>query len=157
VTEKFSLDHCEAYMWPTAVALIALLALIVWIRVREPEVAAVPRLVGTGKYAIEVVSESDCSSGLDRICRSRIDGGVDMMLRARLILESGDGFERQAIRVSIRGCTVGYLPRANARDFRRAATYTGLGRTLIFECAAIVRGSTDQYSVWLDLPNDCAI
>ncbi|TQK10206.1 hypothetical protein [Herbaspirillum sp. SJZ107] len=144
-------------MWPTVVALIVLLVLILWIRAREPEVAVVPRLVGTGKYAVEVVPESDCSGGLDRICRSRIDGGIDMMLQARLILESDDRFERQAIRVSIRGRTVGYLPRANARDFRRAATYVGLGRTLIFECAAVIRGSADHYSVWLDLPNDGVI
>jgi len=141
-------------MWPTVAALIVLVVLIFWIRAREPEVAVVPRLVGTGKYAIEVVPEDDCSGGLDRICRSKIDGGVDMMLRARLILENDDRFERQAIRVSIRGCTVGYLPRTSARDFRRAAMYVGLGRTLIFECAAIVRGNTDHYSVWLDLPND---
>jgi hypothetical protein len=144
-------------MWPTVAALISLLVLIWWIRARQPEVAVVPRLVGTGKYAIEVVPESDCSGGLDAICKSRAEDGVDMMLRAQLILESNDHFERQAIRVSIRGRTVGYLPRAKARDFRRAATYVGLGRTLIFECAAVIRGNADHYSVWLDLPNDGVI
>jgi len=144
-------------MWPTVVALILLLGFICWIRARQPETAVIPRLVGTGKYAVEVVAESDCSCGLDAVCRSRTDGGIDMLLRAHLILESDDSFERQSIRVTIRGHTVGYMPRANARDFRRAAMYVGLGRTLIFECAALVRGSTDHYSIWLDLPNDGAV
>ena len=144
-------------MWPTVIALIVLLGFIWWIRTEQPEAAVVPRLVGTGQYAVEVVAESGCLGGLDTVCRSRIDGGIDMMLRARLILENDDRFERQAIRVSIRGHSVGYLPRANARDFRRAAMYVGLGRTLIFECAALVRGSTDHYSIWLDLPNDGAV
>jgi hypothetical protein len=141
-------------MWPTVAALIVLLGFILWIRSRQNGTAVVPRLVGTGQYAVEVVAKSDCAGGLDEVCKSKVEGGVDMMLRARLILESDDKFERQAIRVSIKGHTVGYLPRANARDFRRAAMYVGLGRTLIFECAAIVRGSAEHYSVWLDLPND---
>jgi hypothetical protein len=141
-------------MWPTVAALIVLLGFIWRIRSRQHGTVVVPRLVGTGQYAVEVVAKSDCVGGLDEVCRSKTEGGVDMMLRARLILESDDRFERQAIRVSIKGRTVGYLPRANARDFRRAAMYVGLGRTLIFECAAIVRGSADHYSVWLDLPND---
>jgi hypothetical protein len=141
-------------MSPTVVALIVLLGFIWWIRTRQSGTAVVPRLVGTGGYAVEVVAKSDCTEGLDTICRSKTEGGIDMMLRARLILENDDRFERHTIRVSIRGQTVGYLPSANARDFRRAAMYVGLGRTLIFECAAIIRGSADHYSVWLDLPND---
>ena len=148
-------------MWPTVVALIVLFSLILWIRARQSGTPLVPRLVGTGKFAVEVVGNRDEAGGLEAICRSRTEGGIDMLLRARLILENDDKFERQAIRVSIRGHTVGYLARANARDFRRAAMYVGLGRTLVFECAAVIRGGRDSdhgtcgnYSVWLDLPND---
>jgi hypothetical protein len=148
-------------MWPTVVALIVLLGLIYLIRTRQSGDMVIPRLVGTGQYAVEVVGNCDYLDGLEAICGRKTEDGVNMLLRARLTLLNEERFERQAIRVSIRGRTVGYLPQTNAGDFRRAAMYVGLGRTSIFECAALIRGgrsnkhSTDgDYSVWLDLPND---
>lgn len=148
-------------MWSTVIALIVLLGFIYLIRSRQSGEMAIPRLVGTGEYAVEVVGNADYLDGLEAICGRRTEGGVNMMLRAHLTLLNDDRFEKQAIRVSIRGRTVGFLPQANARDFRRAAMYVGLGRTLVFECAAIIRGghgarhsANGTYSVWLDLPND---
>jgi hypothetical protein len=117
------------------------------------------RLAGNGEYAIEVVGESKYPASFEAICGPRSEDGVHISTRAVLTLENDNKFDKQAVRVSIEGHTVGYLPRLSAQAFRTAVARVGHGRTLAFECAAVIRGGWDRgprdqgnYGVWLDIP-----
>jgi len=120
-----------------------------------------PRLVGDGAYAVEVAGGANYQASFEKICGKRTADCINRKTEARLILEDDNRLDKQAVRVSIEGYTVGYLPRAAARNFRRAVVGVGLGRVLVFECAAHIRGGWDygngrqgNYGVWLDLPSD---
>jgi hypothetical protein len=120
-----------------------------------------PRLIGNGSYTVSLVGESNYSASFEKICGRRTADCINRKTEANLILESDNKFDRQAVRVSIEGYTVGYLSQAAAREFRYAVVSVGLGRSTVFECAAHIRGGWDRgrgkqgnYGVWLDLPGD---
>lgn len=125
---------------------------------------SIPSLVGDGRYAVAVVGESKYTKNFQRICGPRSVDGVNMKVSALLTFEDGNKFDDQAVRVSIKDYTVGYLPQASARDFRRAVAGVGLLGSRVFECDAVIRGSWDDergrisnYRVSLDLPENSAI
>lgn len=118
-----------------------------------------PRLVGDGRFSIAVVGESKYMNSFRRICGPRTADGVNMRIQAYLTMENNNKFDDQAVRVSIKGHTVGYLPRAVARDFRRSVVGAGHGASQVFACEALIRGGWDDgrgnvgnYGVVLDLP-----
>jgi len=123
-----------------------------------------PRLVGNGTYAVEIVGKNNYMASFEKICGRRTADCINRKTEAHLTLEDDNGFDNQAVRVSIAGYTVGYLPLAVAREFRRAVIGVGLGRATVFECNAHIRGGWDaglgrqgNYGVWLDLPESGAI
>jgi hypothetical protein len=127
-------------MWELAAIVVAVIVLIYQNRKKSAPTSASGepvRLAGHGDYAIE----------------------VNINTRAVLTLENDNKFDKHAVRVSIKGHTVGYLPRLSAQAFRTAVARVGHGRTLAFECAAVIRGGWDRgprgqgsYGVWLDIP-----
>ncbi|MDB5791594.1 MAG: hypothetical protein JWQ80_1618 [Massilia sp.] len=70
-------------------------------------------------------------------------------------------FDDMAVAISVNEHLVGYLPRAIARDFRRAVSDGDLTEYKVFECKAHIRGGWyrgpadhGHYGIWLDLPQD---
>ena len=125
------------------------------------EDAEPPRLVGDGAYVVEIVGKSNYVASFEKICGKRTADCINRKTEARLILEDDHELDKQAVRVSIEGYTVGYLPQPAARNFRHAIIGVGLERVMVFECAAHIRGDWDyangtqgNYGVWLDLPKD---
>lgn len=123
-----------------------------------------PRLVGDGSYGVEVVGESNYMASFEKICGRRTADCINRKTEAHLTLEDDNRFDKHAVRVSIEGYTVGHLPRAVARDFRRAVIGVGLDGSTVFECGAHIRGGWDRgigrqgdYGVWLDLPESGGI
>ncbi|WP_273035967.1 HIRAN domain-containing protein [Massilia timonae] len=121
----------------------------------------IPQITGPGRFAIDVAGESYYTESFAAICGPRCEDGVDLEVRARLILQDDNPHDKQAVRVEIQGHPVGHLPREVARDFRRAVRYGQLSIYETFECAAIIRGGWDRgngdaghYGVRLDLPQD---
>lgn len=150
---------------------ISLLAIaLIWALAKKPsgksattsaQSSDIPRLRGNGRFAVEVVGESNYTSNFEAICGPRSRDGVDKQTRALLVLEHNNPHDRNAVRVSIEGMTVGYLSRSVALDFRRAIKSAGYSKHAIFDCAAIIRGGWDNgrgkrghYGVWLDIPKD---
>ena len=118
-----------------------------------------PRIVGNGVYSVGVVGENNYLASFEKICGQRTADCINRKTEAYLILENDNKFDKHAVRVTIEGYTVGYLPRAAARGFRQAVIGVGLGRSSVFECPAHIRSGWDatlrkqeNYAVWLDLP-----
>jgi hypothetical protein len=99
-----------------------------------------PRLVSDGAYWVEIVGKSNYVASFEKICGKRTADCINRKTEARLILADHNELDKQAVRVSIEGYTVGYLPQAAAMNFRHAVIGVGLGRVTVFECAAHIRG-----------------
>jgi hypothetical protein len=120
--------------------------------------APVAHLPGPGTYAIDVVGESKYQGALAKICCGRTEDSQNLVVSATLVPEDDNSHDGQAVRVDIRGMTVGYLSRKNARQYRlrlKEAGHPGITAT----CSAVIvggwdRGPDDQgyYGVRLDLP-----
>jgi len=75
---------------------------------------------GHGEYAQEVVGESSYQVALRAIRAS----AEKPFRRARLVPEDDNPFDDKAVRVDVEGHTVGYLPRADARRWRKRGAPT---------------------------------
>lgn len=117
-----------------------------------------PYVEGHGRFAIDVVGESNYQDNLEAICGPKTRHGVDKNFHARLIPEDDNPYDNLAVRVEIDGKTVGYLGKAVAREYRLKLSEAGIpGREIA--CQANVRGGWKReggdeghYGVWLDLP-----
>jgi len=119
-----------------------------------------PRVIGDGSFTIEVTGSSHYLPSFEKICGRRTADCINRKTAAHLILENDNRSDNQAVRVSIEGYTVGYLPQAPARNLIYAVIGVGLEGSRIFECAAHIRGSWDKglhkqgnFGVWLDIPS----
>lgn len=114
-----------------------------------------------GSFPMEVVGESNHQDALHRICGGFSRQGHDKVVVARLELEPENPHDANAVRITISGLTVGYLPRAQAE--RLALFMRSNGFNILF-CNALINGGwkTNQYDsgffgVRLGLPNRGAI
>lgn len=116
------------------------------------------RLQGTGDFAQEVVGESHYQDNLAAICGERKPDGENRIVEAVLVLDDSNPYDPNAVRVDIKGMTVGYLSKEVAPHFREHMTSLG-HRSTSFQCRANIRGGWDRgggdtghYGVWLELP-----
>lgn len=121
----------------------------------------VPFISGRGYFCIDVAGESFYPESFFALCGPRREEGFAEETRARLILQDDNEHDRQAVKVTIGGHTVGHLPREAARAFRRTVRYGNLSMYETFECGALIcggweRGNGDagNYGVRLDLKLD---
>lgn len=96
---------------------------------------------GHGEYGQEVVGESNYQLAL-RAIRATKDKPFH---RARLVPEDSNPYDNMAVRVDVAGHTVGYLPKADARRWRKS----GAPKT----CDAFIAdaGPGTNLGVWLRL------
>jgi hypothetical protein len=141
-------------MWMIVAAVVVL---CIWYSSRSKSSTAIqfPTLAGNGRFAIEVVGESYYMASFEKICGPRSREGVDMQVRALLTLDDDNKFDKNAVRVSVLGHTVGHLSREAAGGFRLAVKGH---RARAFDCAAVIRGGWDDgrggqgnYGVQLDI------
>jgi len=92
----------------------------------------------------EVVGEKSYQSAL-RSSAGR--GEVRLECQAEVSPEDGNPYDDQAVVVTVRGETVGYLPRAAARRYRKLHGHSSM------ECDALIVGGGKGRSlgIWLDL------
>lgn len=121
---------------------------------------ALVKLPGPGTYAVDIVGESKYQSALETICGGRTDESQEKIVVAILVHEDDNPYDNKAIRVDIKGKTVGYPSRENARQYRKRlnkAGYPGVTAT----CSAMIvggwdrgRGDSGHFGVKLDLPTN---
>lgn len=97
----------------------------------------------SGDYSTEIVGESNYQPALRKIAGK---GEVRHECIARIYLEDDNPHDDKAVRIDIDGQTVGYLPRAAARAYRKK----GADRAT---CGALIVGGGRGRSlgVWLDM------
>ena len=115
-------------------------------------------LPGPGLYGVDVVGESKYQTALESICGGRTDASQEKVVVATLIYEHDNPHDDKAVRVEIEGRTVGYLDRANARQYRSRLSEAGYPE-ITATCSAVIVGGWDRggddrghFGVRLDLP-----
>lgn len=121
----------------------------------------IPYVSGPRHFRIDVAGESFYADSFTQICGPRREDGVDIEVRALLILQDDNSYDKYAVQVLIQGLPVGHLSRDDARAFRRTVRYGELSIHERFYCAGMIRGGWDRgaddrgnYGVRLDLPSD---
>lgn len=135
-------------MWLFTVILIAaMLAVLGWSAFSKRQ-SVRGELTPQGRFDLEVVGESHYQPAL-RAEAGR--GEVRHKCRALLVLEDGNPYDDQAVRVDVGARTVGYLSRRNARIYRRLINDLGN-----LECDAVIVGGGKGRSlgIWLDVTID---
>src|SRR5262245_38063111 len=88
-----------------------------------PQFAA--EVSGPGTFEVHVVGTSHYQDALEAICGGRTAEGVQFPVAAILVPEDGNLHDPRAVRVDIRGATVGHLSRADARQYRAGLKEAG--------------------------------
>lgn len=92
-----------------------------------------------GEYATEIVGESHYQKALESLAGGRFEDAAEKHVSAVLIHEDDNAHDSNAVRVDIRGKTVGYLSREDARTWRAKAP-----GSFRHECPAVIVGGWDR-------------
>lgn len=118
----------------------------------------IPFIRGPGKYRVDVAGESFYDESFKELVGDRTISGARIEVAARLELCDDNPYDKQAVRVTIKGYQVGHLSREDARAFRRLVRYGALAEHEEFACAARIcggwdrgEGDTGHFGVRLDL------
>jgi hypothetical protein len=111
----------------------------------------------SGDYSFDIVGESHYQDALDEICGGRTENGHKKTVQASIVHEDENKYDNKAICVMIRGKTVGYFNREDARLYRKLLKDNGsAGETAT--CSARIlggweraKGDKGHYGVKLDL------
>lgn len=114
-------------------------------------------IVGAGSFDFDIVGEGNYQPALDRICGGKSEDGYEYECVAVLIEEPSNPYDRNAVKVTIDGQTVGYLAREDAVDYKHALADAGLAGRAVEVDAIVVggwsrrRGDNGHYGVKLDM------
>lgn len=89
----------------------------------------------SGNFDFDIVGESNYQAILKQLQNRHKDNPIV----AYLIPENDNPFDKKAVRVDIEGCTVGYLERETARDFREKLLEKNLSNQ-VTKCQAVITG-----------------
>lgn len=119
------------------------------------------KLQGNKNFGLEVVGEAYYQNNFENICGQRTEEGENRLVEARLILEPGNQFDNNAVRVEVSGMQVGYLPRAEAKDYTTIIKGLKIPLDTIIIVNGNIRGGWKKhngdlghYGIWLDFPTD---
>ena len=105
--------------------------------------ATEPNIIGNQEYNVDVVGESNYQPALATICGKRTAQGVKKIVTATLVHEDENPQDKNAVRVDIKGETVGYLDRENAKKYRKRLAKAGQSGTTT-TCQAMIVGGWDD-------------
>lgn len=118
---------------------------------------------GRGTYDHEVVTTHECQPALFRIAGGSRREGMTKHVVATLHLDDSNKQDNQAVRVSVRWQTMGYMSPKDARAYRQRVREAGYERAR-GKCAAIIVGgkkkgidSKAHFGILLDLPTSSAL
>ena len=116
-----------------------------------------------GGSRVDVVGEGTYQQALSRLVGGKCKDGWDEEVRARLVREPGNKYDRNAVKVEVDGALVGYLCRADAKAYQQALREVEKANAIAVCEARIVGGWSrpggDEgfFGIWLDLadPKAC--
>lgn len=110
-----------------------------------------------GEFDFEIVGESHYQPALRQLAGEHGDESPDREYTAMLVPEHNNPHDGYAVRVVVEGMTVGYLPRDDARSFRRRLSAKNMAIVPTC-CAALIvggfrlkNGLRAHYGVKLDI------
>ena len=110
-----------------------------------------------GQYGFEVVGESHYQPALRKLVGKHGDDSPRLHVRATLVPDDKNPYDKQAVRVDVDGKPVGHMSRDDARLFRRRLDGAGL-KGMPTRCHAMVMGGfvrdggeRASYGVMLDI------
>lgn len=113
---------------------------------------------GNGQYELEVFAESTRQNYLKSLCGGHSLKGSEKAVLATLHYDNCNPTDKNAIRIVVKGGTVGYLSSEFARLFREKIRLAGQEGVIILCNAKILGGKNawffkkSDFSIWLDLP-----
>ena len=122
---------------------------------RNDDELRVPFLRGTDGYGYEIVGESQYQNTIAEIAGPKTEDAAEFYVKAELIAEPSNQYDKNAVRVDIKGMTVGYIARHEAPEIQRELLR--ISRSGKARCEAVVVGgwiddnSEGHYGVKLDL------
>jgi membrane protein YdbS with pleckstrin-like domain len=118
----------------------------------------IPLIKGSGTFDLDVVGESRYRDSFEAICGPRCEDGYTVQVKAEIEPEPDNPYDRNAVRVTVGGRTVGYLARPDAQTWRSAQAL-GLLPNGPVRAMAQIRGGWDRgdgdagdFGLRLDLP-----
>lgn len=128
-----------------------------WLFGKKSSPTPTVNLSGPGHYDCDIVGESYYQPALKEICGGKSEKGHQLEVEAVLVHDNTNPYDNKAIRVDIRGRTVGHLSRALARSYRKRLEEIGYAEATASVAAIVVggwkRGADEGYfGVKLDLP-----
>jgi hypothetical protein len=117
----------------------------------------IPSWAGTSNWNLQVAGESHYQSELlSLVGGEKRRGGANKLVEAVLLPDPENQFDPHAVKVTIRGKTVGYLPRSTARTWRKSQSESyipeGCVKVMALICGGWDRGDGDEghFGVKLD-------
>lgn len=113
---------------------------------------------GNGQYELEVSVEPTSQNYLGSLCGGHSIKGHEKAVLATLHYDNCDPTDKNAIRIVVKGGTVGYLPPGLAKLFREKIRLAGQEGVIVSCNAKILGGKKawfckiSDFSIWLDLP-----
>jgi len=116
-------------------------------------------LNGDKTYSQEVVGESKYQDVFEAICgKKRTEESVRIYVDALIIPEPNNPYDPNAYKVTVKGKTVGYLPRQFAKILHDLYIKYNLPNDLTLSTKAMIKGGWERdgikghYGIWLDMP-----
>ena len=146
-------------MSTTVVIILVVICAVIVLRLLRPNRSTVTiNLPGPGTFEFDIVGEASYQDELSNICGGKTESSAEHYVDAELYLEDENPHDSKAVCVSVKGKTVGYLSRKDARNFRKQVKEYE-DQDPIFFCKAVIvggwkRSKSDQgnFGVRLDLP-----
>ncbi len=113
---------------------------------------------GRGTYDHEVETSPEHQGALFRLAGGEKRNGVTKEVLAKLHLDNSNRADKTAVRVSVRGRTVGYMSPSDARAYREGIRAAGYAEITALCDAIIVGGrkkgidSREHFGILLNLP-----
>ena len=121
-------------------------------------------LNGDKTYSQEVVGESKYQDAFEAICgKKRTEESVRIYVDALIIPEPNNPYDPNAFKVTVKGKTVGYLPRQFAKLLHDLYIKYNLPNDLTLSTKAMIKGGWERdgikghYGIWLDMPVGTAL
>ncbi len=100
------------------------MGLLSWLFGEGKKTPSIVKSNGGGTFSSYAIGHRHHQDALKRIFSERTSEINEKLVEAVLVIDDGNQYDNQAVRVDIQGQTVGYLKDENAKQFRKKLNYS---------------------------------